>query len=137
MAKLIENFEQHYLLGLDEMDDTHREFITLINRLGEAGKDEFVALFAELATHTREHFTQEERWMEASGFPALHEHTDEHRRVLGELDRFAQRVASGSVMLGRAYVVQQLPQWFDLHAKTMDSALASHLKQTPFDLTGS
>jgi len=30
--------------------------------------------------------------------------------------------------MGRAYVTQQLPGWFDLHAVTMDSALAAHLK---------
>jgi hemerythrin len=48
--------------------------------------------------------------------------------VLGELNRFAQKVTTGSILMGRAYVVEQLPSWFDLHAKTMDSALAAHLK---------
>jgi hemerythrin-like metal-binding protein len=130
MADLIENFDQRYLLGQETMDGTHREFVNLVNRLGEASKKEFIKLFAELLTHTKAHFEQENRLMEESGFPAIREHIDEHQRVLGELDRFAQRVASGSAMMGRAYVVQQLPQWFDLHAKTMDSALAAHLKQS-------
>jgi hemerythrin-like metal-binding protein len=131
MSALIEQFDQRYLLGLEAMDDTHREFVDLVNRLGKADKSEFIECFAELVSHTKAHFEQENRWMEASGFPAIREHIDEHQRVLGELDRFASRVASGSVALGRAYVIQQLPQWFDLHAKTMDSALASHLKQMP------
>jgi hemerythrin-like metal-binding protein len=130
MANLIENFDQRYLLGLETMDETHRAFVNLVNRLGEAGKEEFIALFAELVSHTKVHFDQENRWMKESGFPAIREHIDEHQRVLGELDRFALRVASGSVKMGRAYLTQQLPQWFDLHAKTMDSALAAHLRQT-------
>ncbi|MEJ2453273.1 MAG: hemerythrin domain-containing protein [Candidatus Thiodiazotropha sp.] len=128
MAELIENFEQRYQLGLMAMDGTHREFVDLVNRLGEADKAGFITLFAELHQHTKRHFEQEMRWMEDSAFPAIREHADEHRRVLGELDRFAQRVASGSIMMGKAYVTQQLPHWFDLHAKTMDSALANHLK---------
>lgn len=128
MQPLIENFEQRYLLGINEMDEIHRVFAVLVNRLGSAGKAEFSACFSDLVTHTREHFSQEERWMKTSGFPALREHIDEHQRLLGELDRFAKRVSAGTIAMGRAYVTQQLPQWFDLHAKTMDSALASHLK---------
>ena len=128
MPRLIEDFEQRYLLDQPEMDATHREFVDLVNRLGEADKADFIPLFATLTAHTQAHFAAEDRMMEASGFPAIREHRDEHRRVLGELERFGQRVAAGSVLMGRAYVTQQLPGWFDLHAVTMDSALAAHLK---------
>jgi hemerythrin-like metal-binding protein len=128
MATLIEAFEERYLLGISSMDDTHREFVDLVNRLGMAPKAEFIQLFGELFTHTQSHFEQENRLMRESGFPAIREHTDEHQRILGELNRFSQKVATGSIMMGKAYVTQQLPQWFDLHAKTMDSALAAHLK---------
>ncbi len=130
MGTLIDGFEQRYLLGMEEMDENHRTFTMLVNRLGRAGKEEFMALFSELLIHTKEHFSQEDQWMEASGFPAIREHRDEHLRILGELDRFAQRVATGSVFMGRSYVTQQLPQWFDLHFRTMDSALAFHLKSS-------
>lgn len=128
MHKLIEDFERRYLLGLPEMDDTHREFVDLVNRLGEADKASFIPLFDELAKHTEAHFSAEDKLMEDSAFPAIREHRDEHQRVLGELARFGQRVATGSVLMGRAYITQQLPKWFDLHAVTMDSALAAHLK---------
>ena len=130
MTALIEAFEQRYLLGISTMDDTHREFVDLVNRLGVATKAEFIQLFAELFTHTQTHFEQENRLMEVSGFPAIREHTDEHQRILGELNRFSEKVSTGSIMMGKAYVTQQLPQWFDLHAKTMDSALAAHLKSS-------
>jgi hemerythrin-like metal-binding protein len=128
MPRLIEDFERRYLLGQPEMDGTHREFVDLVNRLGDADKPGFMALFKALTVHTQHHFDAEERMMEASAFPALREHKDEHLRVLGELERFGQRVATGSILMGRAYVTQQLPKWFDLHAVTMDSALAAHLK---------
>ena len=127
-SRLIENFERRYRLDQPEMDATHREFVDLVNRLGEADKAEFIPLFETLTSHTQAHFTAEDRMMEACGFPAIREHRDEHRRVLGELERVGQRVAAGSILMGRAYVTQQLPGWFDLHAVTMDSALAAHLK---------
>ncbi len=128
MEPLIGGFEDRYLLGMDSMDETHREFVELVNRLAVADKAEFIPLFAELQAHTQAHFDQEDAWMMSCAFPALREHRDEHRRVLGELDRFGQRAAAGSIAMARAYVTQQLPHWFDLHAKTMDSALAHHMK---------
>lgn len=127
MPKLIDRFEQRYRLGVMEMDSTHREFVDLVNHMSDATKEAFIPLFAELLAHTQSHFETENAMMRASGFPAMREHLDEHQRVLGDLRRFSQRVATGNTRLGRAYVTQQLPGWFDLHAKTMDSALAAHI----------
>jgi len=135
MPELIESFESRYLLGVPEMDETHREFSDLVNRLGGADKETFTALFGELIEHTRAHFSAENEAMLESGFPAIREHMDEHQRVLGELDRIGKRVAAGSIAMGRAYVTQQLPEWFDLHAQTMDSALAAHIKAMEFTLS--
>jgi hemerythrin len=67
--------------------------------------------------------------MRSCGFPAIREHSDEHQRILGELGRIGQRVNKGLVSFGRMYVREGLPDWFRLHAATMDSALAAHWKQ--------
>jgi hypothetical protein len=37
-------------------------------------------------------------------------------------------VERGRTTLARAYLCEQIPAWFALHAVTMDSALAAHLK---------
>jgi len=125
---LLEEFEQAYLLGVADMDQTHREFVDLLNQLDRASTEEFVQLFAQLLAHTQAHFAVEQQWMETCAFPAIREHNSEHERVLGELNRFNQRVAAGKVAMGRAYVREQLPGWFALHAQTMDSALAAYRK---------
>lgn len=118
----------HYQLGVASMDRTHREFIDLVNQLAAADRDNFVRLFSELVEHTHAHFESEAQLMQTYHFPAIREHGDEHQRVLGELDRFGEKVARGSIAMGRDYVLNHLPDWFDLHARTMDSALAAHLK---------
>jgi len=118
----------HYRLGVDSMDQTHGEFIALINQLAEVERNRFITLFAELVRHTHAHFESEAQLMQWYNFPAIREHTDEHQRVLGELDRFGRKVARGSITLGRDYVQHHLPGWFKLHARTMDSALAAHIK---------
>ena len=127
-APLIDPTEPRFCLGRDEMDRTHLEFIDLVNRLAAADNAGFPALFDALVAHTETHFEREEQCMTASGFPALHEHRGEHRRVLAELRSLGQRAANGRPALAQAYVREQLPHWFALHAATMDSALAAHLK---------
>ncbi|WP_295885005.1 hemerythrin domain-containing protein [uncultured Thiohalocapsa sp.] len=127
-APLIDPAEPRFRLGLEEMDRTHLELIDLVNRLAAVDDAGFPALFDALLAHTEAHFAQEEQWMTASAFPALHEHRGEHRRVLADLRNLGQRAASGRPALARAYVREQLPHWFALHAATMDSALAGHLK---------
>ena len=53
------------------MDETHREFIELLQGLSAAlqtGVDDLDPLLAGLIAHTEAHFAQEERWMAAVGF---------------------------------------------------------------------
>jgi hemerythrin len=120
-----------YRLGNATMDATHAEFVALVNRLAAAEAVQFVALFQQLLEHTGDHFMREEALMVDSSFPALGEHRDEHRRVLAELRQLGSRVAAGRTALARRYVQEQLPDWFALHAATMDSALAAHLAHHP------
>lgn len=125
---LIDDFEARFLLGVPAMDRTHREFVDLVNRMAEASTAAFVYLYPDLVDHTHAHFANEDLLMRQTGFPAIAEHTAEHARVLGELDALRRRLSGGRIVLARAYVIEQLPAWFALHAVTMDSALAAHVK---------
>ena len=116
------------VVGYDPIDRDHQEFIDLLNRLDAAGNADFPALFGQLFEHTERHFTLENQLMEQFGFPAAAEHKGEHLRVLGEFKQFSKRVDKGLVAFGRSFVRERLPQWFELHVTTMDSALAAHIK---------
>jgi hemerythrin-like metal-binding protein len=120
---------QRHLLGIDFMDQTHREFIELLSNAAQANKKQFVHEFHRLLEHTRDHFERENVMMQETAFPATGEHKDEHRRVLHELNAMLASIARGHGALARAYVCEHMPEWFELHAATMDSALAAHLKQ--------
>jgi len=115
-------------LDVQEMDDDHAEFLALLERLNQAGNEEFPDLFQKLVDHLRLHFVREGRLMRLGKFPALGEHEGEHHRVLGELLQFNRNVKRGRLSLARAYVRAGLPEWFELHFSTMDSALAAHVK---------
>ena len=125
---LIDSSESKYQLGVPQMDETHREFMELVNQLDSADKPAFMELFPLLVEHTEAHFDSEQVLMRSTAFPAIREHTDEHQRILGQMHRLADKVAGGSIAMARAFVREQLPDWFELHAATMDSALAAHVK---------
>lgn len=120
------------LIGVDYrlIDDEHQEFIQLLDALDRADDIHFPVLFQALHQHTQQHFERENQLMRQSGFPAEIEHSGEHQRVLAEFKQFQARVDRGLVGFGRAFVKERLVAWFVLHVTTMDSALATHLKQT-------
>lgn len=117
-----------FILGVAGMDETHRQFADLVNRLSVADTETFIVLFGELCVHSELHFQDEESRMQLCGFPAIREHRDEHHRVLAEMVQMRRQVERGVIGLARAYVRDGLPAWFRLHAITMDSALAAHWK---------
>lgn len=119
------------VLGNDAMDQTHREFLDLHTRLLQTKGTDFSERFFALLEHTRQHFSMEEEAMAQSNFPSIAEHKADHQRFLGELDRFSQRIAAGSTVMAKAWLKEQVPDWFELHVLSMDSALAAHLMNQP------
>ena len=125
---LIDSTDRRYRLGVHSMDATHQEFMALVNGLGSADDEQFVMLFRELLEHTEAHFAAENRLMEEVKFPPIRIHMGEHQKVLEEMRRIGEKVATGSLDVGRTYVREHLPYWFREHAATMDSALAGCVK---------
>lgn len=123
-----------YELGLAPMDDTHREFVELVNGMIDCADVDLVAGLDRLIEHTVEHFAQEDRWMRESGFPPEHCHTTEHERVMAVLQDVRNRTLEGDVALGRT-LLRELAPWFDNHAQTMDAALAWHIQTTGYRAT--
>jgi hemerythrin len=106
---VIPAFEECYVLGIDSMDQTHREFVDLVNQLAASDEAAFIPLLRQLVEHTHAHFAAEESLMVRCAFPATAEHRADHARVLGELARLQARTERGRTALARAYVGDQLP----------------------------
>ncbi|WP_119308530.1 bacteriohemerythrin [Cohaesibacter haloalkalitolerans] len=131
---LIEWDEGKHLVGVEEMDHIHQGFTLIVNRLGETlDPSIFKSLFIQLLEHTQEHFSTEEKLMEESGFHGCEEHRHEHARVLKQMSYINEKVQTGKIAFGRAFV-EDLPRWFDVHAVMMDNALATYLKETGFEI---
>ena len=89
-------------LNLDnpQIDDTHREFADLLNKVGNAPDSELITALDELIAHSEAHFALEQQWMEGGNFPPAHCHVREHEGVLEISREVRNRVAK----IGRAHV---------------------------------
>ncbi|MEO8040396.1 MAG: hemerythrin domain-containing protein [Betaproteobacteria bacterium] len=120
------------VLGDARVDDTHREFVELVNAVGDAADETMLACVDALIAHTEEHFGQEQRWMAATNFPPTHCHLDEHAGVLGAMRETRDYVAEGKFNVGKV-LARELAAWFRSHAGTMDTMLTQWLKAQNFD----
>lgn len=115
-----------YLLGYQPMDETHREFVEIVDAMLAADDARFAGLLERFAAHAKDHFERERRWTEGSQFPATECHVDEHGAVMTSVDQVREVVAAGNVAEGRR-LARELVKWFPGHADYMDASLAQWL----------
>lgn len=120
------HWEDRYLLGYAAMDDTHREFVELVNALLTVPDAELPATLQAFAEHAEAHFSQENAWMINEDFPPRDCHIDEHNKVLASVHEVQEMLADGNVEIVRELAVA-LRDWFPEHADYLDSALSTWL----------
>lgn len=119
------NWDDRLLVGVEPMDQTHREFVELLGELARAAEAETISALDRLIEHTVLHFRQEEEWMVDSGWgPPCH--AGEHHQVLEIIRTVRTRALAGEWKLV-GVLVNELGPWFEHHASTMDSALVAHM----------
>ncbi len=123
-------------VAVESMNETHREEVELINRLGVLLRADpldpeavSVALDAWVE-HTREHFAAENRLMQTHGFPAYPMHGAEHQRVLALLESLRQGWQDHHDPAPLvAFLFDQWPGWFDQHVNSMDRVTAGFVSR--------
>lgn len=112
-----------FLLGFQPMDDTHQEFVAIVNAMLTADDAAMADVVASFEDHAKAHFDQEARWMDETGFPARQCHVDEHAAVMKSVYEVRDLVAAGNIAVARRFAAE-LKKWFPGHADYLDSALA-------------
>jgi hemerythrin len=65
-------------LDLPLMDNTHQEFVALLQSVELADDVRLLSAWQELVEHTQAHFDQEDRWMQATRFASGNCHSLQH-----------------------------------------------------------
>lgn len=125
----MEFIDTKHLLNFNEIDTDHKDFVDIYNSLQDDTFESYKNVMMKILEQTKIHFCHEEELMLKHSYPRLKEHTDEHKKVLYEMEYF---INSSNSMIGKkllkSYYAEGLPNWFDSHLLSMDSDLASFLK---------
>ena len=121
-------------VGDARMDDTHEEFVSMLNQLLAAMPTQQLPLYRAFIEHTVEHFAQEERWMLATGFSADNCHAGHHVTILETMNAVLEHSEKGDADIIKRMALA-LVEWFPQHTASMDAGLAQHLKNVGFDST--
>ena len=121
-------------VGDARMDDTHEEFVSMLNQLLATPPNEQLPLYRRFIEHTVAHFAQEERWMLATGFAADNCHAGHHATILETMNAVLEQSEKGDAGIIKRMALA-LVEWFPQHTASMDAGLAQHLKNVGFDST--
>ncbi len=114
-----------YEVGLEVMDESHREITALVDSLCEPGDqgEKLLALHELLLRHCAD----EERWMRESAYAGAAGHQREHEMLLEVVAEVRRRFDSGDAEAVER-LARQMPQWLAHHGVSMDAELAAHLR---------
>lgn len=115
---------------MDFMNRDHAEFAELreklLTSLAKAeSQNEVITLLNTLFTHTQAHFGEENRLMEATGFPPYPIHKNEHDSVLADMAMHIENWKNDyNPAQIRDWLTHDLADWFVSHVSTMDFVTA-------------
>lgn len=124
-------WKPEYSVGIDSMDDEHREMIGLINKIyEELGSNPDIgridAFLGDVFSAISSHFALEERLMRNAAYDDYAAHKDDHENLLDQIrdmmDDYASDPESGARRLQ-----QELSGWFSQHFASFDARLHQKL----------
>jgi len=116
-----------------QIDDQHRQLVTLINRLYRAmqtgsNRQEIAAVLDELVEYTVYHFNAEEDLFTRNGYPEELLHKKAHKHLVAQVVEFQQKFKSGISELDMP-LLQFLKDWLVQHIMKTDKRYAKFLHE--------
>jgi diguanylate cyclase (GGDEF)-like protein/PAS domain S-box-containing protein/hemerythrin-like metal-binding protein len=123
-------FGTFHLVGIEEIDEQHRNLAYLVNRLNDAlkhdeSKEATLLMFDELLMATVHHFDTESRYMELYGYPDRAAHELTHANLVETARQLKKQFQEGRELLA----LQSIKDWLLGHIVYEDKRLAAYLKQ--------
>jgi hemerythrin-like metal-binding protein len=126
-------WDDRYILGIEEIDEHHRKLIELLNKaynliLYSTDKGEIETILTELTEYTDYHFNAEEQMMKKIGYAGLDAQVSNHNSFKKQLSDLMQNHLSGAPHVNTD-VVLFLWDWLGKHILKDDKEWAAYLSQ--------
>ena len=132
MDKVLIVWKAEYCLGLPEIDAQHASLVELINRIWKSIIDKseapaILSIIDELETYTIAHFSAEEDFMRATGYPDFDAHRCAHQEFIARVTQEKERAKDSSSL--SIDLTHFLRDWLLNHILVADRAYAAHTAQ--------
>jgi hemerythrin len=115
-------------VGVELIDEQHRELFRRITRLVEAVKSK-ECKYVFLREYVVEHFGEEQAIMEKYGYPASDAHRAEHERFMKDFSALEEELRGEPSSYTRSvYTNQIVVDWILNHIRTVDTGLGEYLR---------
>lgn len=124
-------WKPEYSVGIDSMDDEHREMMRLINDTyaeleSGADADQVNQCLGDIFNTISMHFALEEKMMKDGAYDEFQAHKDDHEKLLDELRDLMDDYYDHSIT-GTSALEKSLSGWFSTHFSTFDARLHGKL----------
>jgi HAD superfamily hydrolase (TIGR01509 family) len=132
-------WKDRYNIGYKDIDAQHRVLLDLLNELvdliaGRGSPEQVSSIFQRLCSYALTHFTSEERYMKAAGYPGLAQQESEHATFVHQLLAFNQAYDPSDPRLLEE-TLSFLKTWYLDHILRSDMGYVPFLKRYRRDAT--
>ncbi len=125
-------FSESLEIGVPEIDAEHALQVQLIrgikSALATGNRITAIELMTQLEDFTNAHFSAEQLLMRLNAYPAYRDHENAHDRLIEELRRLRNSVATSEVDHSIAST-NSIERWLVDHIQTADRALGTFLRE--------
>ncbi len=134
MEKKLEeiNWSPAWETGIATIDDSHRELVSLTNRLIRSINEEVCPatmseIFFALIHYAEDHLIREEILLRNTHFPALEKHQEEHGIFIEKIRSLREKFSAGDTDVCHD-LYDFLSVWLDEHVVHIDPEILKYLK---------
>ena len=130
MSKPFLEWDDAYLIGVDELDFEHQDLFRRLNELYESllnrrDKTEIQGDLGELLARVSRHFALEERFMRDNKYSGYQQHKQEHDLFLDNIVHAMESFREAPGIDDRDQLMAELQRWIVDHVLTSDRPLGS------------
>lgn len=130
MSSELFQWSDSYSVGVQEIDEQHKELVDLLNQLHTAimekhGSEASRRILDELADYTKTHFMVEESLMRISNYPDFETHKQIHEDLIGQVVSLQQKLDDGQTKISFE-LLHFLKVWLMNHINEADKRFGSY-----------
>lgn len=132
MEKLFPAWNDKYKVDNERIDSQHKELFRLASQVENCfykfvKREELKNVLTELFAYMRDHFKDEENYMQEIGYPHLNAHKQMHKVIINDMSFLIQNIRTTNDLKEKLYTI--IGDWLTKHILYHDMMISQWLKE--------